>query len=265
MIIRTSTGIILLFLLLHPRATAQDFPLPPPADSLHATLIIHTSPESSWVMIDTALVGRTPCSLTVPAPARFRLRIQSPDASNWLSGTIDDTLEVGPGQTVSRTFVLETWILVATSPMGAEISTEDSLLGTTPLIVRPGMLSPATPLTFRLRGYETATANLAMATDGILRIPLRARPGPDVTFDEPDGAPAHRSRLRLYLTGGGAVLAGAAAAYFKVKADNANNDFILTQNPAFSSDRDRFDTTSGVFLAVTQITLGLFLAFLMSE
>ncbi len=261
MILRSSVLLFLLCPAVFRPASAQESS----ADSLHAVLLINTSPESAWVLLDTTVAGRTPCSLTVPAPARYRIRIQSPDVSNWLSGTIDDTLDVRPGQTVRRTFVLETWTLVVTSPMGAVILAGDSLLGTTPFIVRPGVLSPATPLTFRLTGYAPATATLSLAENGILRIPLRASSDQEVTFDQTMAAAAGPPHLRLYLTGGGAVLAGAAAAYFKVKADDANNEFLATGDPSFASERDRFDTTSGVFLAVTQISLGLFLAFLMSE
>ncbi len=264
MIIRSAVRVLLLCSVLPLPSAAQSVSSAPP-DSLHALLVINSSPESAWVMLDTTVVGRTPCSFPIPAPGRYRLRIQSPDVSNWLSGSVDDTVEVTPGTTVSRTFALEAWTLVLTVPMGAEIVAGDSLLGTTPFIVRPGRLSPTTPLTFRLAGYETATANLGLAAKGILRVPLRARPDAELSFDQAVGANARPSHLRLYLTGGGAILAGAAAAYFKVKADNANNDYLLTGNPAFSSDRNRFDTTSGAFLVVTQISLGLFFAFLMSE
>ena len=104
-----------------------------------------------------------------------------------------------------------------------------------------------------------------MATRGILRVALRARIDPGAQFDRALVSGARPSATRLYLTGGGAIFAGAAAAYFKAKADNANDDYLLTRDPAFSSARDRFDTTSGVFLVVTQVSLGLFLAFLMSE
>lgn len=256
---------ILLLCSLLPRHSAAQTILLPAADSLHALLVISTSPESAWVMLDSSVAGRTPCSLAVRAPARYHVRILSPDVSSWLSTSIDDTLEAMPGETVTRFFVLETWTLVTSSPMGAEIAVGDSILGTTPLIMRPGRLSSTTPLTFRLHGYEPATANLGMAAEGILRVPLRATSDMNIPVVPSGVTEARPSHLRLYLTGGGAIVAGAAAAYFKMKADNANNDYLATKDPAFSSDRDRFDTTSGVFLIVAQASLGLFVAFLMSE
>ncbi len=261
---RPSAWMLLLVFAFPRSAAGQGLPLAPP-DSLHAFLTISTSPESAWVMLDTTFAGRTPLSITVAAPARYHIRIQSPDVSNWLSGTIDDTIEVRGGQTVRRTFALETWTLLVTSPMGAEIFAGDSVLGTTPFIVHPGRLARTTPLTFRLKGYETGTADLDMAEEGILRVPLRARPDMEAPIEGAGIEEPPPSHLRLYLTGSGAVLAGAAAAYFKVKADNSNNDYLLTGNTSFSSDQKRFDTTSGVFLAVSEISLVLFLTFLMSE
>jgi hypothetical protein len=227
--------------------------------------VIRSSPESAWVLLDTTVAGTTPCSLAVAAPARYRLRIQHPDVTNWLTGTVEDTFTVSPGEIVQRGYILEEWTLVESSPMGADVFAGDSLLGSAPLLLRNGRVAPATPLTFRLRGYETTTANIGIAVRGILRVPLRARMDPGTSWGQPQITDTRPSSTRLYLTGGGAILAGAAAAYFKVKADNANNDYLLTRDPASSADRSRFDTTSGVFLAVTQVSLGLFLAFLMSE
>jgi hypothetical protein len=263
MIHRLLVWIVLVSSVLIGRSMAQNVP-PPPRDSTSAFLVIASSPDSAWVMVDTVVVGRTPCSLRVAAPARHRLRIQHPDITNWLNENVEDSLDVVPGQSISRMYTMEAWTLVESSPMGAEITAGDSILGKTPLIFRPGQISPAATLTFRLSGYEGATATLEMATRGILRVPLRARPDVEPSFDQTIASP-QPSRTRLYLTGGGAVLAGAAAAYFKMKADDANNDYLLTRNPGAASDRDRFDTTSGVFLIVTQVSLGLFLAFLMSD
>ena len=234
-------------------------------DSSHAHLVITSSPESAWVMIDTMTVGNTPCSVTVSAPALHRIRIQHADFANWLSGTLEDTLRVAPGQVVNRMYTLEAWTLVVSSPSGAEVIVGDSILGTAPFIVRPGQISSTTQLTLRLSGYEPATANLGLAKRGILRVPLRARSGPEPSFDQPVVLENRPSPLRLYLSGSGAILTGAAAAYFKVKADNANNDYLLTGAPSSASDRDRFDSASGVFLILSQVSLGLFIAFLMSE
>ncbi len=261
---RRFLSVLLLCSLPAARGTSQESPLLPP-DSTHALLLVDSSPESAWVMLDTACVGRTPCSLTVAAPATYLLRLQHPDVANWLTAALEETLAVRPGEVTRRSYPLPVWTLIVSSPMGAEIFAGDSLLGSSPLLLRPGRISPATPLTARLRGYETATATPAMAARGVLRIPLRASGEPGASIDNSLLELPRPHTTRLYLTGGGAILAGAAAAYFKMKADNANSDFLLNGDPAALSSRDRYDRASGVFLVVTQVSLGLFLAFLMSE
>jgi hypothetical protein len=264
MIVRSLIWFVLLCCMSPGRGVAQAG-APPPADSAHALLVISSSPESAWVMLDTAIAGQTPCSLAVPAPARVHLRIQHPDIANWLTGTVDDTLAVHGGEIIRRAYTLETRTLVVSSPMGAEVFDGDSLLGSTPLVLQRERVSPTSELTLRLRGYERAAANPGMASRGVLRVPLRARMDPATQPDRALLTDSRPSPTRLYLTGGGAILAGAAAAYFKTKADNTNNDYLLTRDPALASKRNRFDTTSGVFLVVTQVSLGLFLAFLLSE
>jgi hypothetical protein len=155
--------------------------------------------------------------------------------------------------------------MVTSSPSGAEVFQGDSLLGTTPLLVPTGRVSPGALLRLRKRGYNAAIANMGQGQRGILSVPLMASNDPTTEPDQsllPQTAP---SSLRLYLSGGGAVVAGAAAAYFKVKADNRNGDYLATGNPMMASDRDRFDTASGVFLAAAEVSIGLFMAFLLSE
>jgi len=44
--------------------------------------------------------------------------------------------------------------------------------------------------------------------------------------------PVRRSPLRLYASALGAIIAGAAAAYFKIQADNQNDLYLLTGDPA---------------------------------
>jgi hypothetical protein len=146
MIVRSLFWILLLSCIPAGRSVAQGA-APLSVDSSHALLVINSSPESAWVMLDTAVVGKTPCSLAFPAPATYHMRIQHPDVASWLTGTVDDTLTVNRGEIVRRMYMLETWTLVVSSPMGADVVAGDSLLGSTPLLLRTGQISDATPLT----------------------------------------------------------------------------------------------------------------------
>ena len=71
--------------------------------------------------------------------------------------------------------------------------------------------------------------------------------------------------LRLYLSGGAAVLSGVAAAYFKIRADNRYNDFLVSNDALLRSESKNLDTTAALFLVATQVGLALFIYYLMSE
>jgi hypothetical protein len=235
------------------------------APSRQAILILSSSPDSAWVYLGAKLAGRTPCTLMIDTPSVQYLRLLHPDRENWLTGSVFDTLRCAPGDTVVRRYALDRWTMVTSSPPGAEVFHGDSLVGTTPLLVPPGRVPPDALIHLRKRGYDPAIAQMGGGRRGILSVPLMASHDPGAEPDQsllPHSAP---SSLRLYLSGGGAVIAGAAAAYFKVKADNRNSDYLATGDPVLASERDRFDRASGVFLAAAQVSIGLFMAFLLSE
>jgi hypothetical protein len=230
-----------------------------------AFLVVSSSPDSAWVYLETTFVGRTPCTIIVEQPTTRCLRVLHPDRADWLSGSVEDTIRFAPGGTIVRRYTLDRWTMVLSSPHGAEVFRGDSLLGKTPLVFPSGRLSPEVPLTLRKQGYDLVVVRLGQASRGILAVPLTAS---GVTGSAPDEEVLNQksaSSLRLYLAGGGAVLAGAAAAYFKIKADDRNSDYLILGDPALVSQRNRLDTTSAVFLAATEVSIGLFIVFLLSE
>lgn len=235
------------------------------AKTAPAIFILSSSPDSAWVYLGSKLAGRTPCTVMIDSPSVQYLRLLHPDRENWLTGSITDTLRCASGDTVVRRYTLDRWTIVTSSPSGADVFQGDSLLGTTPLVLPSGRVPQDALLHLRKRGYDPAIAHMGEGRRGILSVPLMASHDPGAEPDQsllPQTAP---SSLRLYLSGGGAVIAGAAAAYFKVKADNRNGDYLATGNPVLASERDRFDRASGVFLAAAEVSIALFMAFLLSE
>jgi hypothetical protein len=73
------------------------------------------------------------------------------------------------------------------------------------------------------------------------------------------------SSLRLYISGATTIIAGAASAYFKVKADNTYSQYVRSGDPNQLSEVNRLDTAAGIALVATQISLGLFAYFMLSE
>jgi len=71
--------------------------------------------------------------------------------------------------------------------------------------------------------------------------------------------------IALYTSGGIAIVAGVAAAYFKISADGRNDTYLMTGNPALLDERRRLDTAAGIALMVTQIGFAVFSCLLLAE
>jgi hypothetical protein len=253
----------LLLLLAAPSAAQQ-------ADTLSTSsgiLVVTSDPESAWVYRDTSFAGRTPLTLQVPAPATLRLRILHPDAANWLTEAVLDTVHLIPGEEARRHHDIPRWTMIVTIPSGAEVFSGDSLIGTTPYALRPADQPGAGSVTVRKAGYGTATGSLALASRGVLLIPL-------VPSGEPAGSNDWRlgingagraSSLPLWVAGGSAVVFGSFAAYYKIQADHQQNEFLRTGNPYHQAERARMDDLSALYFLAAQIGLGVFIAFLVSD
>ncbi len=55
------------------------------------------------------------------------------------------------------------------------------------------------------------------------------------------------------------------AAYFKIQADDRNDVYLQTGDPALRSQVHKYDTISALSLTAAQIGMGLFAYFLLSE
>jgi hypothetical protein len=78
-----------------------------------------------------------------------------------------------------------------------------------------------------------------------------------------NGLPSNN--LPLYLTSSAAVVSGAVAAYFKIKADNLYDEFERTGDNSALDDVKTYDTVSGIALGVCEINLGLLTYLLLSK
>lgn len=247
------------------QTTAGIFPDDVPLQ--RSAVMIATNIPGAEVFLNGVAAGRTPLMLDTLQPGVYRLVIAHPQGENWLVDTIHDTLAVTHGESKTLSYTFEERLLLTSDPFGAAVYSGDSLLGTTPLVLQADVASVRAELFLQKAGYERTRVDLRNRATPMTPIPLQrailSGPEQDVVAGElyrPGRAP-----LRLYLTGAGAILAGGAAAYFKVRADNAYADYRTTANPAFLSKTNRLDTAAAIALVATQVSLGLFSYFLLTE
>ncbi len=225
-----------------------------------SSITIQTNIEGARVFVDGDSVGTTPLTFQA-TPGIHRVKIISPDVASWLSEPVVDSILVEPGAPRRFRYSFAQKILVISSPSEAEVVLGDSVIGTTPLVIR----SESASLRLRKNGYEEAPLDSTNMRRGILSTRLKKiwqNEGGE--SDSPDSE-VKRSTLKLYISGAATVLAGATSAYFKVRADNSYSDYVRTGDRAQLSEVNRLDTTAGIALAATQIGLGLFTYFILSE
>ncbi len=233
-----------------------------------ARLTIGADVDSSFVFLDSLLIGRTPCMRDSLLPGRYVVRVASPDLASWFGGTVADTITIREGETRSLRFSVRPFLSVVTQPDGADLYVNDSLAGTTPLLLRTSGLAPGSLLSVRKDGYDSATLRAGDIRGAIVALSLTHGlqshpPEPSPYLALPGGWNSRTAGL--YASGGVAVIAGIASAYFKIAADERQASFEETGNPAFLSDRRRLDTWAGVCFALTQVGLAIFSYLLISD
>jgi hypothetical protein len=249
-------------------AAAGDVPVDSLAASGQARLEILADIDSALVYLDTLYAGRTPLVLDSLPTGTYLARILPPHEQSWLEHAIIDTLVLNPGQRMSRRYVLREYLAVRSDPPGAQVFLGDSLAGETPLLLRIALLRPDERLMLKKDGFEPFALNTDGVRGSIVQSTLKAGwqhpPLEESPFLTGISGWSPR-RIGLYVSGGAAVLAGIASAYFKISADDRQEAYLESGNPALLSERQRLDTWAGVTFAITQVGLAIFSYLLISE
>jgi len=226
--------------------------------------------DSSVVFIDADRKGLTPLSLSDLAPGTHHLVLQHPDAESWLTSSITDSIRVVAGQPLTLRFSFEPRYLIQSTPFDAEVVVGDSVIGKTPLRLSAGpFLLPDRKATFTIRkqGYETSTVDMRTVQRGVLSVTLRnlwdTSENHETLFRPDNGRISKPFRMTLAIAG--TVLSGTAAAYFKIKADDRYLGYRHSGSPDLLAQSQRLDTAAAVALVATQIGLGLFMYFVLSD
>ena len=233
--------------------------------SQYARLEVRSDRDSATVYMDSVMVGRTPLVLDSVAPGSHIIRVVPPHPEEWNTGPVTDTVDCVAGHPNIFSFPLRSFISLTSIPPGASLYINDSLAGVTPLLLKPKDVHAGVDLTMKMHGFEPAGIGPEALTGSALQIALKA--GWQSPTDETTPFLSGREywtprRIGLYVSGGISVLAGVAAAYFKIAADDKQSAYEETGDPSLLADRRRLDTWAGISLAATQAALA-FLSYLL--
>jgi hypothetical protein len=227
-----------------------------------ATLRISSEPDSAIVFLDGTRVGSTPLILDGLDAGPHTLRLVVGDPGNWFSDVTRDSLVLEPGSDRQVHYRLDHRLAIMTVPSGAEVLIGDSVAGMTPFLV-PYELARSGSVQVRMKGYSGAGVTVPPGGGSALVLQLTPEQGagPEVQRPADPG-----SRLTsILITAGSVAISGAAAAYFKVSADEKNTLYLSTGDPTLRTQRDQRDRDAAVSLVALQVCLALLVGLLLAE
>lgn len=238
------------------------------ASARRSSVAITSDIDSALVFLDSVFVGRTPFKTDSLRPGIHVLKISHPRVESWHGGIFTDTLRLEPGETKTLRYDVRTYVSVTSVPPGADVYVDDSLAGRTPFLVHPSLLRQDLHLAVKKDGFESVAMNASDLTGSVFQIALRGGWQKPPAEESPyfNAHPGLSSRqLGLYLSGGLSVVAGVAAAYCKIAADDRQAAYLESGNASLLTERKRLDTWAGISFAVTQVGLAVFSYLLISE
>jgi hypothetical protein len=215
------------------------------------------------VFADSQFLGTTPAGpLTLTEGIRILVCVP-PDADRWLSSAVTETLTVRAGDHLVRTIDFPVAVHITTEPYGATVRRNGLIEGLTPLDLR--LFSTKDLITVARQGYGEATVPL---TGGEPQVHILLHPAegdipdPQAVYLSPHQS---HSSLPITISTGAAVLTGAAAAYFKIRADHLYDDYKLTGNQGSLEKVRNLDLASGISLAASELSFFALAYFLLSR
>ena len=248
--------------LMRPASSASMF-VPP--DSLTpvvqmGSLRLTSNVAGAKVYLDSICIGEAPCELMSIGSGVHLVTVTHPDEHNWFHPSVTETLVVRPGEHLERLVKLAFVYNISSSPDDATIRRGDSVLGQTPLLY--STTSTDHELTLMKDGYERESLMFPDAS-GPVHVVLRPLPGEDrPALSALVAGGRSKNLMPVYYTLGGTVVAGVAAAYFKIKADSYHRDYQATGDPGALDRVRRFDTIAGIALVTSELGV-LFLSYLL--
>jgi hypothetical protein len=227
-----------------------------------AALRISSEPDSAIVFLDGMRVGSTPLDLEGLDAGPHTLRLVVGDPGNWFSDVTRDSLVLEPGSARQVHYRLDHRFAIMTIPSGAEVLIGDSVAGTTPILVSHA-LARSGSLQVRMKGY--AGVGVTIPPGGGSAVVLQLTPEQGAGTAVPRPAESGSRLTSILISAGSVAISGAAAAYFKVSADEKNTLYLSTGDPTFRTQRDQRDLDAAVALVAMQVSLALLVGLLLAD
>lgn len=272
--LRSVLALVLAAALAPVAAHAQDaLPDSAPSPSVpSATLRVETKPSGLQVEVDGIPVGRSPVGPLALPPGAHRVTAIPADPRRFGTPVTEARVTIQAGVESVVRLDLRPPVVLRTEPEPALVTltgrmAADSLLGSTPLSVRPSVIEPY-GLRFALEAFADTTIPGAafVSATGAPRVSLRRIAAAPTRIESSPRVPLYRKRwVQWTLVGIGAVLTAAAAVWHD-EADDTYEEYLASSNveeiPGLydrTIELDRRATASFIAGQAAMITGGLLL------
>jgi hypothetical protein len=221
------------------------------AQNCSATVSIETNSNDSKLFIDSVFIGQGDYFVTELDTGLHIIQIQK-NLWKWNSSMIRDTLKIIECKEYHFNFSFTDKILFDTEPQDVYVFEDDSLVGFTPLLLKPFKDN----LTLKKPEYASRTVDYNEISVG---------KKPVLEFIGKEKSQQFYETFLFKTLVGTAIALGAATAYYKLEADKKFDEYQVTGDPALLEQTDKYDSISGVTFVALQIDFGLILYFFLAN
>ena len=212
------------------------------AQDCKSPVTITTNDSSSVIFIDKGFTGKGKVEINL-AEGKHLVSVRK-SVVKWNGFELSDTINISncPQEYIFN-YNIPQKIYINTKPQNAGVIVNDSLIGYTPLFVGSKGLN-----------------SIKFKKDGLFTNPdinlLRSGEVQTVNYKPVPHTESFTNSTLFKVMVGTVTVLGATAAYFKLKADNRYDDYLLTKDKSTLDEVDRLDVYSGVAFGLLQINFG---------
>ena len=234
------------------------------SDSTAARISVQTTGGDAFVVIDSSISGPTPFTVDSLRPGMHTIRLLSFPVTRWADIPKLDTVSLLNGEHRTLTYDIAARLRISSIPSGARVFLEDVLAGVTPLFMPVRELQEHDMLALHAQGYEDVTLRLdTVRADVLVSMKRSWSPTEPLTQTPVLTQIGNRPAFHLYGPAIASIVAGSVAAYFKFRADDVNNQYLVTGDPVLLKQVRHYDSISAIALVFAEAGMALLSYFLL--
>ncbi len=220
------------------------------AQECKARIDISTDLSSSKIYIDNDLIGKGSAEIELSEGEHKIIVIDESD--RWDARSFNDTLHIENCNDTTLTYSFKSEVYLNTEPQDVYVYQDSELVGHTPLFLKVN----SDEIVLRKPGFEDKVLRQAdLKTNEKIRLNFTGEPIGKNFFE--------RNVFKILV--GGIVALGGVTAYFKLKADNNFDKYLISGDEYYLDQTHKFDLISGITFGALQVSFGFLIYYFLSD